>query len=77
MFLFSLENVSKSFRSERASFTAVKNVSLELPSTGLISIVGKSGCGKSTLLNLISGIEKPSKGLIKYKSKNLNKFSLI
>lgn len=75
MFLFSLENVSKSFRSERASFTAVKNVSLELPSTGLISIVGKSGCGKSTLLNLISGIEKPSKGLIKYKSKNLNKFS--
>lgn len=75
MFLFTLDHISKTFKSQKTSFTAVDDVSLTLPAKGLISIVGKTGCGKSTLLNLIIGIEKPSKGTIYFVDKKLSNFS--
>ena len=71
MFLFKLSNISKVFKSKSNTLVAVDRVSLELPYSGLVSIEGKSGCGKSTLLNMISGIEKPSKGIIFYEGKKL------
>lgn len=75
MFLFTLTNLTKKFRSNKKDFTVVDHVSLKLPTSGLISIVGKSGCGKSTLLNTIMGIEKPSSGSIYFKSQNIRRFS--
>ncbi len=75
MFLFELKHVTKTFKINKTSFNAVDDVSLKLPSNGLVSIVGKSGCGKSTLLNLLIGIEKISKGEILFKNKRINKFS--
>ena len=47
----------------------VKNINLTLPDKGLILFEGKSGSGKSTLLNLISGILKPTEGMISYNKK--------
>ncbi|MCJ7855232.1 ABC transporter ATP-binding protein [Lachnospiraceae bacterium NSJ-143] len=43
---------------------AVNNVSLNFEKGTVTCLLGKSGSGKSTLLNLISGLEKPSKGEI-------------
>lgn len=43
---------------------AIDNISLSLPDTGMVFILGKSGCGKSTLLNLIGGLDKPTAGEI-------------
>ncbi len=42
----------------------IDNVSFELPSNGIISLIGKSGSGKSTILNLISHEVKKSSGKI-------------
>lgn len=75
MFLFTLTNLTKKFRSNKKDFTVVDHVSLKLPTSGLVSIVGKSGCGKSTLLNMIMGIEKPSSGSIYFKNLNIRRFS--
>lgn len=55
--------------------TILKNISLEFPNSGLVSIVGRSGCGKSTLLHLLAGIDKSKQGEILYKDKNIFKFS--
>ena len=55
----------------------ITDFNLKLPSSGLVSIVGKSGCGKSTLLDLLMGIEHPEKGNIFLKRNNeiiLNQF---
>ena len=44
--------------------TAVDNFNIEIPDGKLVGLLGPSGCGKSTALNLISGLEKPTRGQI-------------
>lgn len=73
--LFVINQVSKSYKVDNTSFDAVSNVSLTLPSKGLICITGKSGSGKSTFLNLLARIEKPSRGEILYLGKDIGRFS--
>ncbi|CAJ2376388.1 MAG: Spermidine/putrescine import ATP-binding protein PotA [Arenicellales bacterium IbO2] len=43
-------------------FTAVDNVSLQIPRGSFFSILGPSGCGKTTLLRMVAGFETPSEG---------------
>ena len=45
-----------SFKYKSASARAIDNLSSEIPSLGIIALVGESGVGKSTLLALLSGI---------------------
>ncbi len=55
-----LENVSKKF----GYTVALKNVSIEIDGPGLVYIRGPNGSGKTTLLKIISGILRPSSGMI-------------
>ena len=59
-----LENVSRIYSRKQISedVVALDNLSLTLPETGFISIVGASGSGKTTLLNIIGGLDKPTSG---------------
>ncbi len=45
-------------------FWALKNVSFEVQTGDKLGIVGLNGAGKSTLLKLISGVMKPTEGLL-------------
>jgi len=58
-----LNNVSFSYTKDKSIF---KDVSLTLPSKGIIGIQGPSGIGKSTLLKLIFRHVKPISGSINY-----------
>jgi putative ABC transport system ATP-binding protein len=62
--LVELSNVSKSYQVASGSFQALKDVSLKIDSQQLIAITGKSGSGKSTLLNVITGIDRPTAGMV-------------
>ncbi len=44
--------------------TAVKEVSLSIKDSEVVSLIGPSGCGKSTLLNMGSGLDRASEGEI-------------
>ncbi len=59
-----VKGLSKEYKRDNRSFSAVKNVSLEVFNCDFISIVGHSGSGKSTLLNLIAGLLLPTSGEI-------------
>lgn len=59
-----LKQVSKTYDTESSHFAALTDISLTINQGEFVSIVGKSGSGKSTLLNLMSGIDRPSKGQI-------------
>ena len=41
-----------------------RDLSWQLPQTGVVCLWGPSGCGKTTLLRLLAGLEKPQKGEI-------------
>jgi len=56
-----IRNVTKRF----GTFTAVDDVSLEIPQGSLTAILGPSGSGKSTLLRIVAGLERPDSGEIR------------
>lgn len=62
--LISLQRVSKKYETPSGSFTALREISLEVQKGEFVAIVGKSGSGKSTLINMITGIDSPSSGEI-------------
>ncbi len=47
-----------------ALHSALKNVSLDLPQTGVVAIVGRNGSGKSSLLRVLIGLERDYKGSV-------------
>lgn len=52
----------------------INNCTLELPETGLVSLLGPSGSGKTTLLNVIGGLDKADSGQINYGDTSFNKY---
>lgn len=65
--LFRFENVSV----EGSSGVRLRNVSLEIPATGITVLLGPSGSGKSTLLRLCNRLETPTRGTISYRGASL------
>lgn len=51
-------------RRNREHFTALANVSIDVPAGHTVALIGHNGSGKSTLLKIIGGILDPSSGTI-------------
>ena len=66
-----LKDISKSFESEK-KIDVLKRLSYKFKRGKLYVLMGPSGSGKSTLLNLISLIDKPSNGSIKFDNAKIN-----
>ena len=62
--MIELKNVTKIYGKKKNQFTALKNISLTIPTGASVAILGKSGSGKSTLMHAISGLDKPQKGQV-------------
>ena len=63
----SVKNIVKTFQ----EFTAVDNVSFNVPQGNFFSILGPSGCGKTTLLRMIAGFTEPDRGDIEIRGKSV------
>lgn len=76
--MIKISNINKFYNKGKANeIHVIDNVSLTLPDTGFVSILGKSGSGKTTLLNVIGGLDKASGTIfydeVKIKNYNMNK----
>jgi len=66
-----LKNISKYFNTEK-KIKVLKNLSYNFNKGKMYGLIGPSGSGKSTLLNLISLIDRPSHGSIKFNEDIVN-----
>jgi sulfate transport system ATP-binding protein len=55
-----VRNVGKRF----GAYTALEDVSIEVPDGSLTALLGPSGSGKSTLLRIVAGLETPDRGSV-------------
>jgi ABC-2 type transport system ATP-binding protein len=58
--MIKLSNLTKRY----GSFTAVDNLSLEIPAGQLFGFLGPNGAGKTTTLRMVAGILKPTAGRV-------------
>ncbi len=64
--------ISNLFYKRKNEENLLHDINFEIDNGHLLVIQGESGCGKTTLLNIISGLLKPTDGLIKLNSNVLN-----
>ena len=66
-----LNNISKTFETSK-KLKVIKNLSFNFKKGKTYSLMGPSGSGKSTLLNIISLIDQPTNGYIKFNTHQIN-----
>ncbi len=69
--IIKLRHLKKIYRMGDEKIRAVNDITLDFEQGEIACLLGKSGSGKSTLLNLISGLEKPTKGEIVILNKHI------
>jgi ABC-type lipoprotein export system ATPase subunit len=70
--LIELRDVAKHYKKGGEIVRAVDGINQEIPTTGMVAIVGPSGSGKSTLLHMIGAMDRPTRGEVRVAGKVLN-----
>ena len=58
------KNLEKTYQVNNHKITVLQNINIAVPKAKFVVVCGPSGSGKTTLLNIISGIDRPTKGEI-------------
>ena len=70
--MIEVSNIVKSYGNRNQ---VLRGISLQISDTDFTVILGASGSGKSTFLNVLSGLERPDNGNIKYNSFDITTLS--
>ena len=69
MALLDVSNVTVQF----GGVTAVDNASIEVESGSITGLIGPNGAGKTTLFNVITGLQPPTKGRVRFRDNDVSK----
>ncbi|MCP3385484.1 ABC transporter ATP-binding protein [Bradyrhizobium sp. CCGUVB4N] len=69
--LLSLRGLTRRF----GGLTAVDGMDLDLAKGGLVSIIGPNGAGKTTLFNLVTGLDRPDAGEVRFEGQDITGLS--
>jgi putative ABC transport system ATP-binding protein len=72
-FAVGCRNVTKTYRSNGTSVTALRGIDLDVKTGELMMLVGPSGCGKTTLISVIAGILDHDAGDCRIFGRDLNR----
>jgi len=68
-----LKNINKDYQIRKDKYQKVlKNLNVQFPSKGFVSILGTSGGGKTTLLNIIGGLDAQDSGQIYFNQEEIH-----
>lgn len=71
--MIKFENVSKSYKDKKV----LNNVSFQIETGTITTIIGESGCGKTTTLKMINRLIEPTQGKITIKDEDISKMNPI
>src|SRR3972149_2046183 len=69
--ILTVQNLTKTF----GNLTAVDSLTFNVEEGEILGMMGPNGAGKTTVFNLITGVYKPSRGQVIYKSTEVTHFS--
>ena len=75
--LFQITGVSKRPPQKNASTFILQNLSFEIRSNEIFTVLGPSGAGKSTLLRLLNALDDPSEGQIRFTGTPLEQIDIF
>ena len=70
-----LRGLDKVYRTGKVEFLALRDIDLVIEDGGLTAIVGPSGSGKSTILNMITGIDRPTRGEVRVAGRRIDRMN--
>ncbi len=73
--MIEVKNVAKVYGSGDNATKALKDVSLTINDGDFTVLLGTSGSGKSTLLHIVSGLERPTSGTVRYDNTDITTLS--
>jgi putative ABC transport system ATP-binding protein len=74
--IIEMKNVLKKYKlSGNSDITVLDNINLSISDGEVVLIMGPSGSGKSTLLNILTGLEDPTTGVVKFKDHLISSLS--
>lgn len=73
--LLSVRDLEKMYKIGRQKLKVLDGITLDIHEGEFVAITGTSGSGKSTLLQLMGGLDKPTKGEVRYGDTNLARLS--
>lgn len=73
--MIEVNEITKSYGTHENRFQVLKGISTKIEDGDFLVILGASGSGKSTLLNIISGLEQPDSGSIRYDGRDITELS--
>ncbi len=71
--MLKVSHLTKEFSSAAGTVTAIRDISLSVPTGRFASIIGKSGSGKSTLLALLGALDRPTSGIVEVDGQDITK----
>ncbi|OYT43691.1 MAG: hypothetical protein B6U88_00320 [Candidatus Aenigmarchaeota archaeon ex4484_56] len=75
MALIELKNVYKIYKMGGSEIYALNNINFKVNKGEFILFLGPSGSGKSTLMHIVGCLDKPTKGKVILKGRDVSKFS--
>jgi putative ABC transport system ATP-binding protein len=73
--MLELFQVNRAYGAKDSAVFALRDVSLTIAEGEMLVVLGQSGSGKSTLLNVISGLDSPTAGEMRYLGADMTGFS--
>jgi len=73
-YILQAEGIHKTYRMGATRVPVLKGVNLAVRPGEFVAIIGASGSGKSTLMHILGALDRPDKGLVLFKGRDLSRF---